>query len=571
MAQAPYPSLPVLKTEAYTVNAYTLPTIDRAFLSYKRAEAIALSYGLTISDVLMFTPKFWRLHQDPIAVRDMGAVTHVTIQYNLCAGTIAGHVANRPELVVLCQDLMKWKKYGLYLLTEVGHGIDFANLETTATLLPDGDFVLHSPTPSAYKHMPSTVPAGKPTVACVIARLIVDGEDRGIRAFVVALNDGKQMCDGIVARRLPERGGAHPVNHSVTSFNNVRLPSTALLGDLEMPENMQEHTFTVTWRLAIGALALGCFAVPAMELCAAISTKYSIRRLVGPPGQQRPIMQFRTQQIPILTTTAQAAVLKAFAKQTIGVLRNMDIDFGLRYSLAIITKAVLMKYSLTSARQISERCGAQGLFEHNQISVISGGLLGAAIAEGDVLTISILLATELSKGTYTLPPAQDPSSLLAKYEAGMLKDWQALMATIPGGDMTGDPELVNRNVLPRCLPLVESLGYRMAYEAALAEKLPSYIIDLFVANVVKGEPTWFIENLKMTRNEIYEMEAKALDAMLPHQIEWIDSLKLDPYITAPMISEDRWQEFLGTLPHYSGTGKVEWGGEFNEGKVQGKL
>jgi len=38
-----------------------------------------------------------------------------------------------------------------YLLTEVGHGLDASNLETTATLLDDGEFELHSPTTDAGK------------------------------------------------------------------------------------------------------------------------------------------------------------------------------------------------------------------------------------------------------------------------------------------------------------------------------------------------------------------------------------------------------------------------------------
>ena len=48
--------------------------------------------------------------------------------------------------------------------------------------------------------MPPTVPAGLPCVAVVFARLIVDGEDRGHRPFIVSLNDGKQMCAGVQSR-----------------------------------------------------------------------------------------------------------------------------------------------------------------------------------------------------------------------------------------------------------------------------------------------------------------------------------------------------------------------------------
>lgn len=39
------------------------------------------------------------------------------------------------------------------MLTELGHGLDIANIETTATLLPTGDFLLNSPTPTSAKYV----------------------------------------------------------------------------------------------------------------------------------------------------------------------------------------------------------------------------------------------------------------------------------------------------------------------------------------------------------------------------------------------------------------------------------
>ena len=39
-----------------------------------------------------------------------------------------------------------------------------------------------------------------PRVAIVIARLVVNGENRGVRPFVVALGDGQQMCKGITSK-----------------------------------------------------------------------------------------------------------------------------------------------------------------------------------------------------------------------------------------------------------------------------------------------------------------------------------------------------------------------------------
>lgn len=42
-------------------------------------------------------------------------------------------------------------------MTEVGHGLDISNLETTATLRPSGEFVLNTPSPAAAKYLSLTV------------------------------------------------------------------------------------------------------------------------------------------------------------------------------------------------------------------------------------------------------------------------------------------------------------------------------------------------------------------------------------------------------------------------------
>lgn len=49
--------------------------------------------------------------------------------------------------------------------------------------------------------MPPTTPVnGFPRVAVVMARLVVASEDRGVRPFIVWLNDGQNMCDGITSK-----------------------------------------------------------------------------------------------------------------------------------------------------------------------------------------------------------------------------------------------------------------------------------------------------------------------------------------------------------------------------------
>lgn len=156
------------------------------------------------------------LHMDPILVNDQGSTTLLTIQYNLAAGTLSAFAARRPDLMPLMKKILRFDVNAQYLLTEVAHGLDAPHLETIATLLPNGEFDLHTPNDGACKYvllvdftslskisnyeryMPPTSPLGGiEKVAIVFARLVVNSEDRGVRPFVVSLTDGAQCCKGV--------------------------------------------------------------------------------------------------------------------------------------------------------------------------------------------------------------------------------------------------------------------------------------------------------------------------------------------------------------------------------------
>ncbi|TCD65983.1 hypothetical protein EIP91_001930 [Steccherinum ochraceum] len=505
-----YRSLPALKTRPFLEIAPPTLTYASSLLSYRRAEAASLPYGMTMTDLLNLTPKFWDFHMDPVIALDSAAFTIMTIQYNLCAGTIARFAIQRPDLAAVVRDLLQFRKHGQFLLTEVGHGIDMANLETTATLLPSGEFILNTPNPQAAKMMPPTLPAGKPCIAVVFARLMVGLEDRGIRPFIVALNDGVQMCAGIRAKVLPDRGGTTPVNHCITYFHNVRLPSTSLLGSLDAQTSNKSHLAEVSWRIAIGSMALGCLAIPLMQIYTTIGVKYSLRRHVGPSSARMPIMAFRTQQIPLVAAIAQVHVLQAYAEWAIKLFRDTSLPMRVRHGLATVLKAVMVQHSQAAAMAISERSGAQGLFAHNQITNLHGTMRGISIAEGDILALSIRLITELLQDRYALPAPRDPTSVLAQHETHLFISKCAIMASSP----ISRSDTTNRLILPHCQPLVEAIGHRMAYEAAVSAGVSQDLIDMYLVSVVKLDAGWYIEYLGMTGKQIEEMECSAVDRLV---------------------------------------------------------
>ena len=243
--------------------------------------------------------------------------------------------------------------------------------------------------------MPPTTPIkGFPRVAVVIARLIVAGEDRGVRPFIVWLNDGEKMYPGINSTQVPRRTATRPLDHSITSFNHVKLSHSSLLGALEKPKDLRANFLSVIQRVAIGTLSLSTFMLPNMKRVVYIAGKYSMRRHIGGNnGKQVPIISFRTQQQPIMHMLAQISVYEAFINDCIRIYMEPGLKPTVRHGIATIVKAVVNSEPMRIMYELTERCGAQGLFEFNGILQNWFETRGASIAEGDTLVLCISTAS----------------------------------------------------------------------------------------------------------------------------------------------------------------------------------
>lgn len=170
-------------------------------------------------------------------------------------------------------------------------------------------------------------------------------------------------------RRLPQRGGSRPLNHSITYFHHVRLPYTALLGSPKKPKDLRIGFFQNIARVTAGTLAIGSLGVPALQVSSYIAARYSLRRTVADAdGGRKPIMSFRTQRVPILTALAQSFVMKALHESAIPLYLDQTTDIRARNAIASIVKVVMIQHGQAANLGLGDRCGAQGLFEVNQLT-----------------------------------------------------------------------------------------------------------------------------------------------------------------------------------------------------------
>ncbi|CAI7635104.1 unnamed protein product [Penicillium palitans] len=146
-----FPSLELVHLPLFKPIPEHTPDHERTYISYQRAAAVVKIYGLTAVDVLQFTQKFRNLHLDLIGALVCAAFTLMTIQINLAGGTLARFAGKHAQYRNLLDQILNFDISAQYLLTEVGHGLDAKNLETTATMLPNGEFDLHTPKPSGAK------------------------------------------------------------------------------------------------------------------------------------------------------------------------------------------------------------------------------------------------------------------------------------------------------------------------------------------------------------------------------------------------------------------------------------
>lgn len=144
----------------------------------------------------------------------------------------------------------------------------------------------------------------------------------------------------------------------------------------------------------------------------------------------------------------------------------------------------------------------------------------------------------------------NPDSLPARRAASMLQELRASLTT--RFKHHRDPGF-QEYILPHCQPLIEAIGYSMAYDAAVEYGIDQGVLGMFVASVFREDRAWFSEVAGISRSQQMDMERDAMQVLLPRLDELLEKLDVSNYCTAPIISDEKWDKYVRTLPTFTST------------------
>ena len=153
---------------------------------------------------------------------------------------------------------------------------------------------------------------------------------------------------------------------------------------------------------------------------------------------------------------------------------------------------------------------------------------------------------ELLLGRLEVPPTSNPESLLYRHEQSLISHLRAILSA--SGHRNPETEAT---LLPQCQGLIEAIGHRMAYDAAVEEKLDQHLIDTYVSHVISVDPSWYSEEAGIPRALQKKMELESATASFKHLESLLERLDVDSYVTAPMVSDERWYAYERSLETYT--------------------
>jgi acyl-CoA oxidase len=295
---------------------------------------------------------------------------------------------------------------GCFAMTETNHGSNVRGIETTATYNhQQKTFTVHTPHVSAQKeYIGNAALHGR--MATVFAKLIIDGKDYGVSAFVVALRDAHgNVLPGVSISDCGRKMGLNGVDNGKISFSNVVIPKENKLDRFASVDDEGKFASPIAsdnrrFFTMLGALVGGRIGIPRSALAAAksgltIAIRYGDqRKQFGPEGAPEvPILNYRTHQRRLMPLLANAYALhfslqyltERFIKRTEDEMQEIE-------ALAAGIKSFATWNNTQTLQECREACGGKGYLSENRIDALKNDSDIYTTFEGDNTVLMQLVA-----------------------------------------------------------------------------------------------------------------------------------------------------------------------------------
>jgi acyl-CoA oxidase len=345
---------------------------------------------------------------ETLAYGDLSILVKFGVQFGLFGGSVL-HLGTERHHKTYLPRIGRLDLPGCYAMTEVGHGSNVRDLETTATYDSiEREFVVHTPSPEAVKDWIGNA-ALHGRVATVFARLLVAGEDHGVHALLVPIRseDGRTMPGVTITDRGPKEG-LNGVDNGQISFENVRVPRENLLNRFAdvSPEGVyaspipsaDRRFFTMLGTLVSGRVSIGAAAVSVSKTALTIGVRYADRRRqFGPTASEEvPILDYLHVQRLLLPRLAKTYALHFGTRELIRRFEAMDETTARQVEvLAAGLKAEASWHAIDTAQAGREACGGAGYAAENRFGRLKADVDVFATFEGANAVLLQLVAKGL--------------------------------------------------------------------------------------------------------------------------------------------------------------------------------
>uniref|UniRef100_UPI0040494FAB acyl-CoA dehydrogenase family protein n=1 Tax=Fulvivirga sp. TaxID=1931237 RepID=UPI0040494FAB len=333
---------------------------------------------------------------ETLSFHDLSMVIKFGVQFGLWGMSVFFLGTERHHKKYL-KDIGTLKIPGCFAMTETNHGSNVKGIETTATYHHSNKTItIHTPHDKACKEYIGNA-AIHGQMATVFAKLIIDGTDYGVSAFVVPIRtaDGNSK-PGIKIEDCGPKMGLNGVDNGKIWFDNVIIPAENMLdkfagidanGEFISPITSDNRRFfTMLGTLVGGRIGIPRSALSATKSGLTIALRYADgRKQFGPQsGEEVPILNYRLHQRRLLPPLATAYALHFSLKYlTSRFLKKTEEDAQEIEALAAGLKAYTTWFTTSTLQECREACGGKGYLAENRIPDLKADTDVYTTFEGD--------------------------------------------------------------------------------------------------------------------------------------------------------------------------------------------